>query len=193
MLDKVKEDNFYVYLHRKKDNDKIFYIGKGKNDRYKSLSGRNLHWKNTILKHGWYSKIVQNNLIEEDALELEEFIIKNIGLQNLCNKNYFNGGRSGYNHSLESKQKMSDSKKGRTPWNKGIKCNNSSLRMQGKNNPMYGKKVIHSKETLSKLRKTNGTLVCDLYTGIFYDSISEMSSTLCIGKKNKEFKKRMCI
>lgn len=192
MLDKVNEDNYYVYLHIKKDNDKIFYVGKGKNNRYRSVSGRNLHWQNTSLKHGWYSRIVQSNLLEEDALELEEFIIDIIGLQNLCNRNYFNGGKSGYNHSLESKQKMSNSKKGRIPWNKGIKCNYSSLRMQGENNPMYGKRKIHSKEALDKLRKSNGTLVCDLYTGIFYDSMSEMSIALCIGRKTTEFKKRVC-
>ena len=192
MLDKVDKNIFYVYLHRKKDNDKIFYVGKGKNNRYRSISGRNLHWKNTVLKHGKYSTIIQSELNEEDALELEEFIIETIGLDNLCNKNYFNGGKSGYNHSLESKQKMSDSKKGNIPWNKGIKCYSSSLRMQGKNNPMHGKIKIHSKEVLDKIRKKNGTLVCDLYTGIFYDSMSEMSISLCIGRKTTEFKKRVC-
>jgi hypothetical protein len=193
MLDKVNEDNFYVYLHRKKDDDKIFYVGKGKNNRYRSVSGRNLHWKNTSSKHGWYSIIIQNNLIEEDALELEEFIIDTIGLNNLCNLNYFNGGRSGYNHSLESKQKMSNSKKGHTPWNKGTKCNYTSIRMQGESNPMYGKRKIHSKESLQKLRKANGIPVCDSYTGIFYDSMTEMSIALCIGRKTKEFKKRVYI
>lgn len=192
MSDKVNEDNFYVYLHRKKDNDKIFYVGKGKNKRHKSVSGRNLHWKNTTLKHGWYSTIIQNKLTEEDALELEEFIIEVIGLKNLCNQNYFNGGRSGYTHSLESKQKMSNSKKGHIPWNKGIECIHSSLRMQGQNNPMYGKKKIHKKESIDKIRKANGTLVCDLHTGIFYDSMEEMAITLCIGRKTTEFKKRVC-
>lgn len=193
MLVKEEKDNFYVYLHRKKDNDSIFYVGKGKDKRYKSISGRNSHWNNTVLKHGWYSTIVQNKLNEEDALELEEFIIDVIGLRNLCNKNYFNGGRSGYKHSIESKEKMSNSKKGCTPWNKGIKCEYSSLRMQGRNNPMYGKKKIHRKEAIDKLRKANGTLVCDLYTGIFYDSMNEMSIALCIGRKTTEFKKRACI
>lgn len=193
MLDKVDKDDYYVYLHRKKYNDKIFYVGKGSNNRHRSVSGRNLHWQNTSSKYGWYSIVVQNNLFEEDALELEEFIIDIIGLQNLCNKNYFNGGKSGYNHSLESKQKMINSKKGSIPWNKGIKCKYSSLRMQGENNPMYGKKRVHSKETLDKLRKSNGIPVCDLYTGIFYNSMSEMSIALCIGRKTTEFKRRVCV
>jgi hypothetical protein len=192
----VKEDNkdiFYVYLHRKKSDDKIFYVGKGKGNRYRSKSGRNLHWKNTVKKYGYYSNIIQDSLSEIDSLELEEFLINLIGLENLCNKNYFNGGKSGFKHTLESKEKMSKAKKGHIPWNKGIKCNDSSLRMQGENNPMYGKKVTHAKEVLDKLRRANGTLVCDLYTGIFYDSITEMSNTLCIGRKTNELKKRCFI
>lgn len=190
MQDKVEDKIFYVYLHRKKDDDKIFYVGKGKNNRYISVSGRNLHWRNTILKHGWYSRIIQCNLLEEDALELEEFLIEVIGLQNLCNKNYFNGGKSGFTHSLESRQKMSSSKKGCTPWNKGTKSIESSLRMRGSNNPMYGKRKIHTKETLMKLRKMNGMLVCDSCTGIFYDSLNSMSIAIGIGRKTTEFKKR---
>lgn len=191
MLDKEKEDNFYVYLHKKRNNDKIFYVGKGKNNRYKSSTGRNLHWKNTSSKFGWYPIIISNNLSEETALELEEFVINTIGLKYLCNQNYFNGGRSGYNHSKEAKQKMSISKKGIIPWNKGVKCIYSSHRMLGSNNPMYGKKKIHSKETLDKLRKQNGTLVCDSYTGIFYDSLTEMSKSICLGRKSIAFKERI--
>jgi len=191
MLDKVEEDKYYVYLHRKNTNNKIFYVGKGKNKRHLSKSGRNLHWKNTVLKHGYYSTIVLDCLQEEDALELEEFLIQEIGLEQLCNKNYFNGGKSGFNHTTEAKEKMSILKKGSIPWNKGILCPQTSTRMKGINNPMFGKNKIHSKEALSKLRKANGTLVCDGYTGIFYDSLNEMSLALNIGRKTANFKKRV--
>lgn len=191
MQDKEGVDNYYVYVHRKKDNGCIFYVGKGKLKRYKSLSGRNAHWINTSKKHGWISVIVKNNLCEDESLELEELIINTIGIDNLCNKNYFNGGKSGYKHSLESRKKMSNSKKGNVPWNKGMKNPISSLRMQGKNNPMYGKKVVHTPDTLYKLRKKNGTCVCDLKTGIFYDSMNEMAYSLCIGRKSSEFKIRV--
>lgn len=193
MLDKVDKNIFYVYLHRKKDDQRIFYVGKGKGNRYKSISGRNLHWRNTVLKHGWHSEIVHQNLNENQALELEEFLIQVIGLENLCNKNYFNGGKSGYTHSLESKNKMSKCKKGKTPWNKGVKCEESSIRMKGDKNPCYGKKKIHSNEVLFNLRKKNGTAVCDLETGVFYDSMNEMSIALGIGRKTTVFKKRVCL
>jgi hypothetical protein len=191
MPDKVKKNNFYVYVHKRKDNDQIFYVGKGKDKRYLSLSGRNLHWKNTSKKYGWYAVITNKDLTEEEALNYEEKLIIKIGLTNLCNKNYFNGGKSGYTHSSESKLKMSISKKGCIPWNKGVKSLKSSIRMQGKNNPMYGKKIVHSQETLLKLRQKNGTLICDLETGIFYDSITEMSFYLNRGRKSNYFKNRL--
>lgn len=193
MLDKVDNNIFYVYVHRKNSDGKIFYIGKGKNKRHKSISGRNQHWKNTALKHGWYANIVQSKLSEEDSLELEEFMIETIGLDNICNKNYFNGGKSGFKHTEESKEKMSKSKKGILPWNKGLKLTEYSLRMTGENNPMFGKKVKHSKETISILRKKNGALVCDLLTGIFYDSMTEMAFALNIGRKTNSFKQRAYI
>lgn len=193
MQDKVEEDNYYVYLHRKKDTGVIFYVGKGKVNRYKSFSGRNLHWHNTVKKHGIISNIIKNNVPEHEALELEEFIIETIGLNYLCNKNYFNGGKSGYTHSKTSKEKMSNAKKGHTPWNKGKKYLEASIRMQGINNPMYGKKKTHSLEVLELLRKKNGTCVCDLYTGIFYDSKTEMSIALNIGRKTLAFKKRISL
>jgi hypothetical protein len=190
MLDKVDNNNFYVYVHKRNDNNQIFYVGKGKNKRYLSVTGRNQHWKNTCAKYGWYAVIVNDNLSEELAFELEEFMINEIGLNNLCNKNYFNGGKSGYTHSIESRNKMSKSKMGNIPWNKGLKNPSISERMKGINNPMFGKKKIHSLDALLKLRQKNGTLVCDLYTGIFYDSIVEMSYYLNRGRKSKSFKNR---
>jgi len=191
MLGKEEKDNYYVYLHKRKDNNQIFYVGKGKNKRHLSLSGRNLHWKNTSAKYGWYADIVQINLSEDLALELEEFLISEIGIENLCNQNYFNGGKSGYNHTTETKLKMSLLKMGKLPWNKGIKCPKTSERMKGANNPMYNKKKVHSQEALLKLRQKNGTLICDLQTGIFYDSIIEMAFYLNRGRKSKNFKSRV--
>lgn len=188
----AKVDNIYfVYVHRKKSNDKVFYVGKGKGNRYKSVSGRNNYWRNTANKHGWYYDIVYNNLLEEEALELEEFMIQEIGLDNLCNRNYYNGGQSGYTHSEESKLKMKSSMKGRTAWNKGIKDEKSSIRMRGKNNPMFGKKKHHSKDALQSIREKNGILVCDLNTGVFYDSIIAMSTATNLDKRFKEFRNRV--
>jgi hypothetical protein len=193
MQNKVDNSNYYVYVHKKKNSDIIFYVGKGKLNRHKSLSGRNLHWKNTAKKNGWYSVIVKNNLVEEEALELEEFMIETIGLENLCNKNYFNGGKSGFLHTIESKEKMSIAKKGKPSWNKGKTCIETSIRMQGQNNPMYGKTNNHTEEVRQKLREKNGTIVCDLQTGIFFNSITEAGERLNIGRKTIRLRNRIHI
>jgi hypothetical protein len=50
---------------------------------------------------------------------------------------------------------------------------------------------VHTKETLRKLRQSNGTLVCDTYMGIFYNSMTETPNSLGIGRKTIEFKNRV--
>jgi hypothetical protein len=191
MLDKEGDQIYYVYAHRKNTDNIIFYIGKGKDRRHLSLSGRNQHWKNTANKHGWHSQILKCGISEVDALDLEELIINTIGVDNLCNQNYFNGGMSGFKHSIESKSKMSKSKIGITPWNKGLKLESSSFRMRGHNNPMFGKKNNHSQSTRQKLRESHGTMVCDIQTGFFYSSITEASESLKIGRKTLKLKRRL--
>lgn len=193
MLDRVNDVKFYVYLHRRADNGNVFYVGKGQGNRHIVHTSRNTHWKNTSRKYGWFSEIIYRCNNEEIALELEELIILTIGVDNLCNMIISNRGNSGFNHSIESRNKMSISKKGIIPWNKGVRCEYASIRMSGKNNPMYGKKKIHSLEAIEKMRKKNGTLVCDSHTGIFYDSITEASQYICIGRKTNKLKRRLII
>lgn len=191
----VKEEGvkYYVYLHFKSTSHEIFYVGKGKNNRYKSKSGRNSHWLNTANKHGWYYKIIKSDMSEEDALELEELIIATIGLSNLCNKNYFNGGKSGYKHSEEAKIKMGISMKGRKAWNKGIKSEATSLRMRRSKHPFYGKKKTFTLSQIESIKEKNGTPVCDAYTGVFYPSLNEMSRAIGITRKTKSFNKRVLL
>lgn len=45
-------NNFYVYVWIRKDIDKVFYVGKGKNNRYKDLSSRNKWFLNVVHKVG---------------------------------------------------------------------------------------------------------------------------------------------
>jgi hypothetical protein len=193
MLVKEENDKHYVYLHFKAKSHTIFYVGKGKDNRYKSKSGRNKHWFNTANKNGWYSKIIKSNISEKESLELEELLIDTIGLSNLCNQNYFNGGMSGYTHSEEAKVKMSISKKGRTPWNKGTKSEATSLRMRGTNHHFYGKKKTFTISQIESIKEKNGTPVCDAYTGVFYPSLAEMSRAIGITRKTKNFDKRVLL
>ena len=44
--------NYYVYAHYTLDTNELFYIGKGKNSRFKSNSHRNKLWHKIVNKHG---------------------------------------------------------------------------------------------------------------------------------------------
>jgi hypothetical protein len=75
--------NKVVYLHRKKNNDSIFYVGMGSVNRAYSKRDRNNHWINVVNKYGYYTDIVAKNLSVDDAHELEVFIIGNLGRRDL--------------------------------------------------------------------------------------------------------------
>ena len=65
---------YYTYIHIK-DNQPI-YVGKGKNNRAYTKRDYDNH---TV-------KIIDKNLSEAQALELEEFLIQEIGISKLKNK-----------------------------------------------------------------------------------------------------------
>lgn len=65
----------YVYIHRRKTNGEIFYVGKGKSRRWSQSSDRNYRWKNIANKHGVFCDIVANSLTNEEACILEKKLI----------------------------------------------------------------------------------------------------------------------
>ena len=75
-------NDYYVYLHKSKEDDSIFYVGKGRGNRYKATSNRNDLWKEKAAL-GYYSEFYAENLDETSALDLERDLI--ISLSNLVN------------------------------------------------------------------------------------------------------------
>jgi hypothetical protein len=69
--------NFYVYVHLNPKTNEIFYIGKGTGKRAKESIKRNSNWKKYVsqLTDPYKVLIVQDNLSESKALELEQKII----------------------------------------------------------------------------------------------------------------------
>lgn len=102
----------YVYVHRYKtgkNKGDIFYVGKGTGKRLYSSASRNAHWHNINKKYGRSSEIIAYFLTASDALDFEVIKIKEIGVDNLCNKS--DGGDSGFfgcKHTDESKRKISE-------------------------------------------------------------------------------------
>lgn len=108
-------NKFYVYQHKKKDTNEIFYVGKGKKFRYLEESNRSNYWHNIVNKHGFLSEILYDNLDEELALLIEQELIdkyKKVNI-NLCNLTNGGEGLSGFKHSEEVKKLISIQSKGR--------------------------------------------------------------------------------
>ena len=66
---------YYTYLHRRADDLKPFYIGKGVGKRAWKTSKRNNHWNNVRAKHGLEVEIVAQWKTEQEALDHEKFLI----------------------------------------------------------------------------------------------------------------------
>lgn len=94
-----EENRFYIYLHRRLSDNKVFYVGKGCGGRAWWFKGRNRRWTNTHRKHGTEFEIVYDDLIEEDAflLEKETILEMSYHFQNtLTNMTIGGEGLSGY-------------------------------------------------------------------------------------------------
>ena len=150
-----------LYAHRKKTDGSIFYVGIGTEKRPYTNKSRNDYWHNTVNKYGYYVDILSKELSIEDALELEEFVICELGRKDLGNGNLVNlnnGGKGNLQVSDLTKKKMSKSAIGRTAWNKGLpmseeqKAKLSKIR-EGVTSPRKGVKI--TEETREKIRKAN--------------------------------------
>lgn len=72
----MTSNNCYVYVHTKTTDNSVFYVGRGIGRRFISKTGRNKHWTNIVVKHGFFSEIIENELSVEESNEREIFWIK---------------------------------------------------------------------------------------------------------------------
>lgn len=126
-----KDRIFYVYIHKRKSDGAIFYVGKGKGDRAYNTYHRNKYWKRINEKHGHTVEICQDNMAETDAFLLEMWLIAKIKHRGVSLANATLGGEGvtghvftddqryrcgngsrGRKHTAESIKKMADSRVG---------------------------------------------------------------------------------
>lgn len=67
--------DYYIYCWKRDIDGNIFYIGFGKGNRYTSLKKRNREFLNFVSNHKCHAEILQNNLTDEEAKEIEKQLI----------------------------------------------------------------------------------------------------------------------
>ncbi len=72
---------YYVYFHKDCVNDEVFYVGKGYGRRAWDSNRRNHEWvkKVELLPEGWEVEIVQDDLSEIEAFDLEAEMVEKYG------------------------------------------------------------------------------------------------------------------
>ena len=152
---------FYVYLHRRASDNTPFYVGKGKGQRAWHFYNRNRYWNNVKEKHGVIVEVIFDNLTEEESLQVEKDTILELTYFGYPLTNLTSGGE-GATPSLETRLKMSISRKGRkmseesikktADWHRGRKRSEETC--QRISDSLKGKKVPRERAIRSGLSRT---------------------------------------
>lgn len=101
-------NDYYVYAHINPFTGHIFYIGKGKGDRCKSLHRRSERWHNYIRKYGCVIHILEDQLTQEDAFKREVYYIDKIGRKDLGKGELINMSDGGVGGNNNKGRKLSE-------------------------------------------------------------------------------------
>lgn len=178
------ENNYSLYVHINKINGKRYYgitsqkprarWRNGKGYKNHKNSKKDTYFYNAINKYGWDNfthEVLFDNLTKEEACLLEQCYITLYDTTNR-NKGYnrTTGGEN-FNHTEESKRKMSE-------------------RQQGENNSFYGKH--HTEETKQKIKEKNSGKKHPMYGKHHTEESKEKLRKINLGKHHtEESKKKM--
>lgn len=118
----MTQNKYCVYVHRKQTDGSVFYVGKGTPKRARSMRGRSAYWTRIAEKYGRVVDFVCSGMAEDDAFELERFLIAEIGRENLCNLTDGGEGVSGLKMTQKNKDRLSSLFKGIPPSDKTKKA-----------------------------------------------------------------------
>ena len=92
----MDKKNKVVYIHKRKKDGQVFYVGMGSIKRSYDMISRSRLWKSYVKKHGKPDvKIVKGYLTKEEALDLERKLIHKYGLKIQGKGNLVNIEKSG--------------------------------------------------------------------------------------------------
>jgi hypothetical protein len=113
-------NEYYVYTHLNPITKEVFYVGIGKGNRaWNQWSGRNKFWENYVNKYGFEVELISENLTRKQAEKIEINLIAELGRRQideggtLVNRSSGGEGSTGYTHTEEYKQKLSETRKGK--------------------------------------------------------------------------------
>lgn len=206
-------NKYYVYAYIRLDNNSYFYVGKGCGNRCFQLQGRNEHFNRILNKVDCVIEIVQDNLSEEDAFDLECSMIEDLvfnecyGIDvkgfNIDNEYYLTNatwggeGSSGriYIPTKETLKKLSESHLGQqSPMLGKHHSDESKQKMRdghlGKSPNMSDKAKKDRGQKIKKIRESNNSYGCKQETK---DKISNTLKGKLIGDKNGMSKGVICL
>jgi hypothetical protein len=135
-------NQFYIYRWIRLDTNTPFYVGKGKDLRFKEKSsGRNKYFKNIIKAVPCEVKVIISNLDEDQAFNKEAEFIKLYKSFGYCEANIAEGGNSSSSSFWTQERR-----------------NTMSLKKLGCKGPNKGRKF--SKEYCEKLSKSKKGINC---------------------------------
>lgn len=99
----------YVYLHRRKSDGSIFYVGAGKGSRCRAKCGRSKFWLATVTKHGLVIELLKTGMTFDESRAFEIETIKRLREEGerLCNMTDGGEGLNGLKHRQDTKAKIS--------------------------------------------------------------------------------------
>ena len=143
-------EQYYVYTHLNPETKEIFYVGIGKGNRaWNQWAGRNKFWENYVNKYGFEVEIVAENITRKQAGKIEIELISHLGRRQmeeggtLVNRSLGgDGGNTGYTHTEEFKQKLSEDRKG--------KCTRKERQLSEETKEKISQKLKQRKTTWNK-------------------------------------------
>lgn len=72
----IREDRYYVYVHRLVKDNSVFYVGHGTGRRCKVRTGRNKTWQTITADNAWYVMILKDGMKKREAEKLEVDLIR---------------------------------------------------------------------------------------------------------------------
>jgi hypothetical protein len=153
-----------VYLHRKKSDNTVFYVGIGQDYRPYVTRGRSNLWNKVKDKYGIIVDVIHENINKDEAIKIEIELISKYGRIDIgtgCLTNLTDGGEginAGYKHNDSFKEKARQRQLGVVPWNKGKKLtkeHTDKVSKSLKGRKAWNKGIPNTKETNDKIKKSS--------------------------------------